>query len=87
MKKQKGSLSRLLGYLWRGYKWRLLVVLLCIFISTLASVAASLFLETLIDDYISPLLLQAAPVFTGLLQALLTMAVIYLAGIRCLAAL
>ncbi len=81
MKKQKGSLSRLLGYLWRGYKWRLLVVLFCIFISTLASVAASLFLETLIDDYISPLLLQAAPVFTGLLQALLTMAVIYLAGI------
>ena len=36
MKKQKGSLSRLLGYLWRGYKWRLLVVLFCIFISTLA---------------------------------------------------
>ena len=40
-----------------------------------------MFLKSLIDDYISPLLLQASPVFTGLLHALMSMAVIYLIGI------
>ena len=43
--------------------------------------AGSMFLKSLIDDYISPLLLQASPVFTGLLHALMSMAVIYLIGI------
>ena len=40
-----------------------------------------MFLEVLIDDYISPLLLSDSPVFTGLLRAIGTMALIYLAGI------
>ena len=40
-----------------------------------------MFLKSLIDDYISPLLLQASPVFTGLLHALMSMAVICLIGI------
>ena len=39
-----------------------------------------MFLQTLIDDYIAPLLLADSPVFTGLLKMLAVMAVIYLAG-------
>lgn len=42
--------------------------------------AGSLFTQRLIDDYITPLLLSPSPVFTGLLQAILMMAVVYLAG-------
>ena len=48
--------------------------------STVASVASSLFLKSLIDDYIAPLIGQAAPDFAPLFGALTIMACIYLAG-------
>ena len=65
----------------KEYKVRLTVVVICILISAGASVAASLFLQTLIDDYIGPLLLEAPPNFGGLLQAILGISVVFLAGI------
>ncbi len=57
------------------------MVLVCILISAVVNVAGSMFLRVLIDDYIAPLLLEAAPVFTGLIHAILLMALIYLTGI------
>ena len=68
-------------YIQKGYGVQFVVVLICILLSAVANVAGSMFLKSLIDDYISPLLLQASPVFTGLLHALMSMAVIYLIGI------
>ena len=65
----------------RATAYSLCVVLICILLSAVANVAGSMFLKSLIDDYIAPLLLQASPVFTGLLHALMGMAVIYLIGI------
>lgn len=79
-KNGKKTLLRLLSYL-KAYKFRLLLVLICILISAVASSAGSVFLQRLIDDYIEPLLLESHPVFTGLLKALAVMACIYLAGI------
>ena len=55
-------------------------MLICILVSAITGVAGSLFTQRLIDDYITPLLLSPSPVFTGLLQAILMMAVVYLAG-------
>lgn len=81
MRRKRSSAIRLLTYVTRDYKPRLAAVLICIAVSALSSVAGALFLETLIDDYIAPLLLEASPVFTGLLKALLWMAVLYLFGI------
>lgn len=75
------TFKRLLLCIWKPYKWQMLLVLACIVVSALTSVAQSLFLQKLIDDYIAPLLLEAAPVFAGLLRALGVMASIYLAGI------
>ncbi len=75
------TFKRLLLRIWKPYRWQMLLVLGCIVASALTSVAQSLFLQTLIDDYIAPLLLEAAPVFTGLLKALGVMACIYLAGV------
>lgn len=72
--------KRLLSYIGQ-YKLRFTFVLICILISALTSVASSLYLETLIDDYITPLLLEAAPVFTPLLRSILFMGCIYLAGV------
>ena len=73
------TLKRLLSYMGE-YKKTLVLVVVCIFVSAAASAASSMFLQTLIDDYIAPLLLADSPVFTGLLQILAVMAVIYLAG-------
>lgn len=72
--------KRLLSYIGQ-YKLRFTFVLICILISALTSVASSLYLETLIDDYITPLLLEAAPVFTPLLRSILFMGCIYLSGV------
>ena len=80
-KNPKKTLGRLMKYIQRGYGVQFAVVLICILLSAVANVAGSMFLKSLIDDYISPLLLRAAPVFTGLLHALMSMAVIYLIGI------
>lgn len=52
------TLKRLLGYL-SVYKTRVIVVVICILLSAIANVMSSLFIQRLIDDYISPLLLEA----------------------------
>ena len=79
-KLDKEAAARLLTYL-KPYKVRMVIVVCCVIISSLASVASSLFMRTLIDSYIAPLLLEAAPVYKGLLNAITTMACIFTAGI------
>ncbi len=80
-KNPKKTLSRLMRYIGRGYGAQFAVVLIAILFSAVANVAGSMFLRTLIDDHIAPLLLQSEPVFTGLIRAILQMALIYAAGI------
>ena len=80
MKIEKGTVGRLLAYL-ANYKLRLVFVVICILISSVASVASSLFMQSLIDDYITPMLLEAAPVFTGLLKAIASIACVFLVGV------
>ncbi len=77
----KKTISRLLGYVFRNFKIQVGVVLILIILSSLTSVASSLFIQKLIDNYISPMLTQENPVFTPLLKALAVMACIYLIGI------
>ncbi len=72
--------KRLLSYVFK-YKGRLVVVLISILASALTGVASSLFLQTLIDDYIEPLLIEAVPNFAGLFKAIIFMAGIYIIGI------
>lgn len=80
MKFKPGTVKRLLSYLGK-YKIRLVIVMICILLSSGASVASSLFLQTLIDDYISPLLIEAVPDFSGLLQVIMSMSAVFLAGV------
>lgn len=72
--------KRLLSYVFK-YKGRLVVVLISILASALTGVASSLFLQTLIDDYIEPLLIEAVPNFAGLFTAIIFMAGIYIIGV------
>ena len=74
------TLFRLLSYM-KDYKGKLIFVVICILISSIASAVSSLFLQALIDDYITPLLGSSSPVFTGLLQALLVIGGVYLIGV------
>lgn len=82
--KEKSSIDwrtakRIFSYL-KQYKTALAVVIVCIVLSATASVASSLFIGTLIDSYITPLLGLQSPVFTGLLRALCIMGIIYMTG-------
>ena len=77
----KKTAKRLFSYITRDYKPQFFLVLVCIVISAVASVFGSLFIQKLIDDYIAPLLLEDAPVYTGLLAAIGKMAMLYLVGI------
>lgn len=77
----KETVKRLLGYITGTYRLRFILVFVFILISAAANVAGSLFLQTLIDDYIAPLMGVQNPVFTGLLWAIGTMGVIYLSGV------
>ncbi|MDD6810276.1 MAG: ABC transporter ATP-binding protein [Lachnospiraceae bacterium] len=73
-------MKRLFSYIGQ-YKVYLVVVVICILVSSVAGVASSVFIQILIDDYIVPILSMDSPVFTGLLKALCIMGVIYLIGI------
>ncbi|MBP2026495.1 ATP-binding cassette subfamily B protein [Acetoanaerobium pronyense] len=76
----KETVKRLLGYV-SSYKIRLIFVVISIIISAFTGALASLFLRTLIDDFITPLLIEAVPDFSGLFRVILMMAGIYLIGV------
>ena len=76
----RGTIKRLLSYL-KSYKLSFTVVMVCIILTALSSVLGMTFLETIIDDYIKPLLLEADPDFSGLLQVVLQMASIFAVGV------
>ena len=80
-KNQGKTLKRLLSAVFRDYKLHFLVVLIFIVISAVAGVAGSMFIQTVIDDYITPMLSQPNPDFRPLLLAIMRMACIYAAGI------
>lgn len=74
------SFRRLLSYM-KAYWLQLILVLICILISAVVGVAGSMFLETLIDDYISPMLLHSSRDFSGLAVALVKMGILYAVGV------
>ena len=80
MQFDKKTLQRLISYM-KDYRSTLVIVVACILLSAIASAASSLFLQTLIDDFIVPMLGMDAPVFTGLVKALIVIGMVYITGI------
>ena len=74
-------LSRLLSYILKKYAAACVIVVICIFISVLANVQGTLFLKTLIDVYIEPLIGSQNPDFSGLIHAILRVGIFYAAGV------
>ena len=76
-------LKRVLSYALKEYKLHFAVVVLCIIGAAVASLRGTLFMRTLIDDFIVPMTKTANPDFAPLKTALLGLACIYLFGILC----
>lgn len=79
--KKANTLKRLLKYALSDYKAQFVVVIISIIISAAASVIGIQFIQTLIDEYITPLIGNQNPNYASLLQAILMMGLIYLIGI------
>ena len=74
------TLKRLMGIILKNYTPHCIVVLLCIFGSAFVSVKGTLFMQTLIDDYILPLMSQSNPDFRPLGMAIMKLALFFVAG-------
>ena len=79
-KRDINTIKRLLKY-FDKYKFRFIFVLVCIVISAAASVGGSLFIQVLIDKYITPMLLNPNPSYDGLFSAISKMALLYITGV------
>ncbi len=79
LKNPSKVIKRLLSYL-KGYRLRFIMVLVCIVMSAAASALSSMFMQTLIDNYIVPLMGTANPDFSNLLRAIIIMAAALLIG-------
>ena len=74
-------LKRLLIYIFKGYKFKTVAVVIFIIMSSLANVIGTLFIKNLIDHYIAPYLNQAQVDYLPLLRAIIMMGIIYFIGV------
>ena len=77
------TMGRVFGYMLQSYKFSFILVVLCIIGSALATLQGTLFMQSLIDDYIVPLTQMEQPDFSLLAGALFKVGCIYAAGILC----
>lgn len=82
-RQQLSAMKRVLGYMLKNYKAAFLFVVVCILGSALATLRGTLFMQSLIDDYIIPLTKATDPDFSTLASALLSVAAIYAIGVLC----
>lgn len=74
-------LKRLAGYVMKYYKVHVIVVVVCIFLSVISNLQGTMFMRSLIDDYITPMLGSEQADFSALAAAIGRVAVFYLIGI------
>ena len=74
---------RLTKYVLGNYKYSILTVLACIAVTSVTTLASTLFTRTLIDDYIVPLTRMDTPEYISLAQVLLKLGLVLLVGVVC----
>ncbi len=74
-------LNRVLRYMLRYYKFQFLLVVLCILVSAAANVSGTSFPQTLIDDYVVPMLNSGSTDFSGLWQAVVRLGCLLALGV------
>ena len=82
-KEQRAVIWRLTKYVLSDYKFSILTVLVCIAITSVTTLASTLFTRTLIDDYIVPLTEAAHPEYSSLAEVLIKLGLILFVGVVC----
>lgn len=80
-KNQTKTLKRLVSYIWKGYKWRFMLVFLCILVTSIVSAVSAKFVGNVFDDYILELIGVANPDYSALLSGIVRTGIIFLAGV------
>ncbi len=81
LKANAGALKRLFGFLFQNYALQLILVAVCIVVTVISNTRGTLFMQTLIDDYILPMIGTKNPDYGPLAGAILRMVMIYGVGI------
>ena len=74
-------ISRVIRYMLHYYKIPFLLVIVCILITAIATVVGATFPQTLVDDYITPMLANGSNDFSGLAADLVQLACIMAIGV------
>ena len=72
------TVRRLVAYIGRNYKLRFSAVILFIIASAVVNAVGSLFIGSVIDDYITPMLRQSHPNFAPLLHVVIVLSLIHI---------
>lgn len=75
------NLGRIMAYTFSHYKFSCIIVVLCIIIQALCTMYGMVFVQSLVDNYITPLIGTPNPDFSELLKAIIQLAVIYVIGL------
>ena len=77
------TMKRVLGYMLKNYRFSFCLVIVCILGSAVATLSGTLFMQSLIDDYIVPLMQAQSPDFSRLAWALGSLAGVFALGVLC----
>ncbi len=73
--------KRIIGFVAKNYLVHCIVVLVCIALTVFSTIQGTMFMKTLIDQYIMPLMQQSVPDYTDLLHAIIRVACFYGVGV------
>ena len=73
--------KRIIGFVAKNYLLQCIVVLVCIVLTVFSTIQGTMFMKTLIDQYIMPLMQQTVPDYTELLHANIRVACFYAVGV------
>ena len=82
-KNNLAAVRKVIAYVLSRYKAAVITVVICIVIAAVATLSMTLFMRTLIDDYIVPLTKEASPDYGPLAGRLLRLAGVLAIGILC----
>lgn len=73
--------KRIIGFVAKNYLLQCIVVLVCIVLTVFSTIQGTMFMKTLIDQYIMPLMQQTVPDYMELLHAIIRVACFYAVGV------
>ena len=76
-----GTIKRTFSYIGKHYKWRFVIAIICILLSSLAGVVSSYLFTPIINNYIEPYIGNANPDLSGFISMLVIMGSVYVIGI------